>query len=117
MSIQNAGGYASHSEIPARIAARVMFTSSHIHGSVVSPNEAASLSLGKLADASGNWRDIVIDDRPVYVVYSYSTLIGWVAENGAVCVPDVTYSRVSARHQSVTRAGLRIPAGHERWIR
>lgn len=45
-----------------------------------------------------------------YVVHSYSTPIAWHA-NGTWVVPDVKYSRTTARHQNIVRRGL-DPANH-----
>jgi hypothetical protein len=59
-----------------------------------------------------------------YVVYSYRTPIGWVADSGEVVVPNVKYSRTTSGHQGLlyvlkltavdVRAGIREAAQRER---
>ncbi len=42
----------------------------------------------------------------VYVVYSYSTPIGWENPDGTVTIPDVKYSVTTSKHQTQARRGF-----------
>lgn len=41
-----------------------------------------------------------------YIVYSYSTPIAWVTNDGEIVVPDVKYSVTTSRQQTLCRAWL-----------
>lgn len=51
------------------------------------------------------WRQRFVADRPLYVVWSYGTPIGWTAEDGRHVVPFVNYSSSTGRHQTAARQG------------
>lgn len=41
-----------------------------------------------------------------YLVFSYETVIALVAPDGAVTIPDKSYSRTTSRHQNLCHAWL-----------
>lgn len=51
-------------------------------------------------------------DVPVYLIYSFNTLIGWVGTSGAAMIPVVHWSTAIGAHQAIARQALGIPQGH-----
>jgi hypothetical protein len=51
-------------------------------------------------------RDLTVPATAVYVVWSYSTPIAWVDEDGTVTIPDVYYSVTTTQQQNRCRAWL-----------
>lgn len=45
------------------------------------------------------------------VVYSYSTPIAWVTEDGEIICPDLRYSVTTSNHQNLARAWLALETG------
>jgi len=50
--------------------------------------------------------DEIKADKPVYVVYSYGTPIGWVLPDNRAKVPTVSYSATTSAHQGIVRQAL-----------
>lgn len=53
------------------------------------------------------YRTDIVTDRPVYVVWSYSTPIAWITNAGQCVIPDVKYSPTTSNHQGLCRAYLK----------
>jgi hypothetical protein len=51
------------------------------------------------------WQKAYHQDRPTYVVYSYSTPIAWYGDRGWV-MPPLKYSVTTTSHQSACHAGI-----------
>lgn len=51
-------------------------------------------------------REYTIPATAVYVVFSYSTPIGWVDADGTRTIPDVRYSVTTTQHQGKVRAWM-----------
>jgi hypothetical protein len=93
----------SRSQIPGAVARREEFKGSSIQGGPTTPVHAAMIMTGRLPN---EWRHRLIDDAPVYVVWSYGTPIAWVTSAGTPVVPDVKYSTTTSAHQSLAAEGL-----------
>jgi hypothetical protein len=52
-------------------------------------------------------------DGLAYIVYSYSTPIGWERSDGLRVIPAVTYSNTTARHQRAVRSAWGMRWGTE----
>lgn len=61
---------------------------------------------GSFGALPADWHRALSDADPVYVVWSYRTPIAWVASDGEVTIPDVTYSPTTTQHQHTARHGL-----------
>ncbi|MGJ5894420.1 hypothetical protein DF268_11715 [Streptomyces sp. V2] len=83
------------------LAARQPFTT---HGAL-SATDRQSYCVGRLPQ---RWADLYRSDadagRIVYQVYSYSTPIAWVLDDGTVTMPQVRYSITTSRHQGLLYA-------------
>lgn len=98
------------------IARREDFDSGNLYGGNCEPR--TWFSGGYLTPS---WLDRLTRDRATYVVFSYSTPIFWVAEDGREVYPPLEYSVTTARHQSQVRRAmswnpitqLREPAPYE----
>lgn len=88
------------------LAARQPFTT---HGAFRATNER-NYCVGRLPE---QWADRYRADadagRIVYQVYSYSTPIAWVLDDGAVVVPHARYSPTTNRHQGLLYALDKTP--------
>ncbi|MEU6351116.1 hypothetical protein ABZ896_17550 [Streptomyces sp. NPDC047072] len=88
------------------LAARQPFTT---YGALRATSER-NYCVGRLPD---QWADRYRADADaghiVYQVYSYSTPIAWVLDDGAVVVPQVRYSLTTTRHQGLLYALDKTP--------
>lgn len=86
----------NYRQIPGKIAA---------HEAFVGNSMRAEVSPGRVAQGQmpSNFR---VPEDATYVVFSYSTPIGWVEADGTKVVPDVRYSKTTSRQQNIVRAWM-----------
>jgi hypothetical protein len=76
------------------------------HGALFAVMEDYPL-YGRLpAEWRAKYRADILSPGVRYTVVSYQTPIAWVLADGAVVIPDVTYSLTTTRHQGQCRAWL-----------
>jgi hypothetical protein len=78
---------------------RQEFHIASMSGELVKEHQTA-LETGRLPDFLRDQLNAHLRDKDVYVVYSYSTPIGW-AYDREFFIPDVQYSATTKHHQSV----------------
>lgn len=94
------------------IADRRGFRAGNVYGGPTPRLAKASLrEVRSMAQGPGSWMpddvaDRFVSDRPVYVVWSFMTPVGWIASNGRAVVPSVSYSARTTRHQAEASRGL-----------
>ena len=94
------------------IADRRAFRAGNVYGHPTPHLAKASMrEVRSMAQAPGSWMpdhvaDRFVSDRPVYVVWSFMTPIGWITSNGRAVVPEVSYSSRTTRHQAEAARGL-----------
>ena len=94
------------------IADRRAFQAGNVYGRPTPHLAKAALrGVRGVAQAPGSWMsdhvaDRFMSDRPVYVIWSFSTPIGWITSSGRAVVPEVSYSSRTSRHQTEAARGL-----------
>lgn len=109
------GGYAgTHGRIHKAIMAGKEFVTGAMRGVTVAHDQRSILTLGRLDREHHS-----SVKRADYVVYSYSTPIGWHipasdSDGGTAywVVPDDTYSVTTNRHQGLVRVALSLATVH-----
>jgi hypothetical protein len=98
--------YISINEAPVAINYSRDFDASHLWGRNITTD---SLVLpGRLpVEWVARFREDFNNHLITYVIFSWSTPIGWVLGTGEAFVPEVRYSPTTTRHQNVVRNALK----------
>ena len=75
------------------------------HLARASMREVRSMAQAPGSRMPGHVADRFMSDRPAYVVWSFSTPIGWITSSGRAVVPEVSYSSRTTRHQTEAARG------------